>query len=143
MNLILSFDEIRILLYNLGFRQIDGILMDEKNYSGSDILQSLKHLSDNGIISAGDNVFSIREDVCDCLEIIGNPVYVERIVSRPGRPSYAVYNSPDLIVVTQLYEKKKDTLRIMTFTTTEFNRWKEVIASLDTFSVSRESLEIL
>lgn len=125
MNLILSFDEMRILLYNIGFRQIDGILMEEKVFSGEEVLLAMKHLYENGLICAGEEAFFIREDVRAALEVIGNPDKVLKMRGKTGKPSYACYYSEEMAVVTQMYEKRKEAIRIMTFTVSEYQEWRE------------------
>lgn len=125
MNLILSFDELEILLYSRGFRQIKGIKMPEKDFSAREVVQALAHLTENGIICAGEEAFRIREDVIDVLEIIGNPVSVSFLEAFGGRPACSCYFAPGCVVITQLHEFKEKTLRIMTFTEDEFAAWKE------------------
>lgn len=127
MTLVLSFDEISILLYSRGYRQILGIKMPERDYTPEEIIFALKHMTDSGIVSAGDEVFRIRDDVAKVMDVIGNPVSVSMVESGKGHPAYSCYFAPGCVVVTQLHELKEKTLRIRTFTEEEFASWREDI----------------
>lgn len=49
-SIILSFDELRILLYSQGYRSCEGVYMPEKNFSQTDIIRSLRKLTENGLL---------------------------------------------------------------------------------------------
>ncbi len=127
MTLVLSFDELSILLYSRGCRQIDGIKMAEKDYTSEEIILALKHMADNGIITAGEEAFKLREDVAEIMDVIGRPVSVSKLESGYGHPAYSCYFVPGCIVVTQLHEFRENTLRIRSFTEEEFAAWRGAI----------------
>ena len=52
--ILLTFDEIRILLYGMGVSEIDGVYMPEKAFTEEEILSAMQHLSASGLIEAGD-----------------------------------------------------------------------------------------
>lgn len=50
-NIILSFDELRILLYSQGFRRCEGVYMPEKDFSQENIINALDKLEKNGLLT--------------------------------------------------------------------------------------------
>lgn len=48
-SIILTFDEIRILLYSQGFRTCEGIYMPEKEYTAKEILRAMHHMAKRGL----------------------------------------------------------------------------------------------
>ena len=48
--ILLSFDEMRILLYNMGFKSIRGILMPREEFRREEIIRSMHHMSLHGMI---------------------------------------------------------------------------------------------
>jgi hypothetical protein len=127
MTLVLTFDEISILLYSRGYRQISGIKMPERDHTAPEIIYALKHMTDDGIVTAGEEAFRLRDDVAKIIDAIGNPVSVSMKESRNGHPAYSCYFTTGYVVVTQLHEFKERTLRITSFTEEEFVSWSEEI----------------
>lgn len=127
--LILSFDEIRILLYSLGIREVEGIYMPEKKFAEDDIVRALQHMSRRGLITAVDAEFIIREDLIKMLTVMGRPDGT-MIWGREetGGPEYFCYIAPDRIVVSERYWKKKDALKLRMFTAEAFEAWREQYA---------------
>lgn len=146
--IILSFDEIRILLYSMGVRTVEGVYMPRKKFSEADIIQALHHMSGRGLIIAGESAFSIREDLLNMLKIVGNPMrtmvwavgeaaetlegeypVMEHSASDMARgQEYFCYIAENQVVVGERYWKKKDALKLRLFTAEVFERWKEQIA---------------
>lgn len=50
-SIILTFDEIRILLYSQGFRTCEGIYMPEKEYTEKEILRAMHHMAKRGFFT--------------------------------------------------------------------------------------------
>lgn len=50
-SIILSFDELRILLFSQGYRSCEGVFMPEKDFSHTDILRALQKLVRGGLLS--------------------------------------------------------------------------------------------
>lgn len=50
--LILTFDEIRILLYSLGFTSCEGIYMPQKEFTPSEVLKAVHSLERRGLLTA-------------------------------------------------------------------------------------------
>ncbi|WP_346911255.1 hypothetical protein [Faecalicatena orotica] len=123
--ILLSFDELRILLYSMGVRTLEGIYMPEKQFSEMEVIQALRHLSGNGFILAENKQFSIREDLLCMLEIMGHPAGTLVCSSKDdSTQEYFCYMVPDRVVVSQRYWKKKDTLKLTMLTEEEFKVWR-------------------
>lgn len=133
--LILSFDEIRLLLYSMGVRAVEGVYMPEKVFTEQEIIGALHHLSGRGLITAHDTAFFIREDLQKMLETVANPiqtmVWAPGSADEPGEDGaqeYFCYLVPGQVVVSERYWRKKDTLKLRLFTGEEFEKWKEQTA---------------
>ena len=48
--IVLTFDELRILLYSQGYRRCEGVYMPEKDFSEENIIRSLSILEKNGLL---------------------------------------------------------------------------------------------
>lgn len=68
--IFLTFDEIKILLFNMGVSEIEGVYMPEKSFSKEEIILAMHHMSDVGVIEATEEKFRIREDVKMLLTIM-------------------------------------------------------------------------
>lgn len=129
---ILTFDELRILLYSLGYRKVEGIYMPEKEFQEADILLALHHMSAKKLITAEEQEFLIRDDLQQALKVMGAPL--ETAVWRsdePDMPEYFLYLVPDRAVVSERYWKKEDTVRLRMFTAAAFEEWKEQLKNVD------------
>lgn len=122
---IFTFDELRILLFASGIREIEGIYMFDKKLSEEETIHALKHMTENGIIKAEETKFQIDPDIQSILQIMGKPedTYVWTI----GDENYFCYESSDRIVVSTYYWKKKNTLKLQMFSRAAFEEWKEQI----------------
>ena len=69
--ILLSFDEMRILLYNMGFKSIRGILMPQEEFRREEIIRSMHHMSLHGMICFTEEGFQIRPDLEELLRVIG------------------------------------------------------------------------
>ncbi len=121
---LLTFDELRILLYACGFRTIEGVFMPEKKYVEEEIIETLYRLNRRGFISAKEEAFVIDEELRKMLEVIGAPgnTFVQR---RSDGQEYFGYESPDKIVVSELYRKKENMLKLTVFKPEDFHAWRE------------------
>ena len=125
--LIMTFKEISILLYNLGFRRVKGIMMDQTEFTDSEILSSLLELSKRNIIRTEGESFSIRPDVKRALEIMGEPSADFAFRPGGGEPTYYCYVVPGEVVVTELYRRRSENIRLRWFDTVSFAQWKEAM----------------
>ena len=125
MNLLLTFDELEILLYARGFREINGIRMPEKEFDREDVLHAVMHLQEEGLIKTEGEIFRFREDVTIIVDAIGRPVSYAVLNPGPEYPVFACYFVPGRVVTTELHEYRDKTLRIRTYTMEEFAAWKE------------------
>lgn len=125
--LLLSYDEIRILLYSQGFRKCEGVFMPQHEYTQKEILETMNALSQRKLIRAEGDAFSISDEMHRMLEVIGNPGGTFILRTVPGGPSYYCYVVPDTVVVSEKYFRKKDTLRLRMFTPQAFTDWKEQV----------------
>lgn len=123
--ILLSFDELRILLYSMGIRSLEGIYMPEKEFSEMEIIQALRHMSGNGLILAENGQFSIREDLLQILEVMGHPAGTLVYSPKDGSAQeYFCYMVPGRVTVSERYWKKKDTLKLRLLTEDEFKAWR-------------------
>lgn len=123
--IILTYEELQILLFNLGYRQVEGIEMPESIFDEEKILRTMQKMARSGLISVKGDLFSVREDLRETLDIIGNPITTFRLDYGAGRPAFFVYASYGTVVITQLYEKKAGCMRIRTFEAGQYADWKE------------------
>jgi len=122
---LISFDELRILLHASGIREVEGVYMFDKKLSEEEVIRALQHLSECGVIEAGDTKFQIKEDIQSMLQIMGNPQ--NTYIWSMGEEDYFCYESADKIVVSTYYWKKKETLKLRVFSREAFEEWKEQI----------------
>lgn len=127
--IILTFDEIRILLYGLGKTGIEGVWMPEKEFTEQDVLYAMHHLSKAGFIIAQDDRFIMREDVRRIIEIAAAPDATE-IWTPCGEqgPSYFLYYAGESVVVSERFWRKKDTVRYALLSVEEFRRFRQEYA---------------
>lgn len=124
--ILLTFDEIRILLYGMNVSEIEGIYMPEKIFCEEEILSAMHHMSVAGFIEAGEEKFLVREDVRQILEIMAAPDWTEIYrQSEEGGPEFFLYGKRDWVVVSERYWRKKDTLKLTMFERREFEKWRD------------------
>ena len=106
--ILLTYDEIRILLYSQGYTACEGIYMPEKQFSAQEVLQTMHRLAGRGLLipqeetadaalqSSGDFEspqalseespkelsFVLRPDICRMVLAMGNPA--GSFIYRPG-----------------------------------------------------------
>lgn len=123
---ILSFDELRILLYSLGFEKNEGILMEEKEFSKNDTLWTLHHLSRKNLIVFEDAGFKVNEELKSYLNVIGRPESAEIISGEDGR-QYYIYFGTHHAVVTDRYWQRRNAIRISGMSLEQYKEWRESI----------------
>ena len=123
--IIISYDELRILLYNRGFRSCNGILMPDRKMSDEEVLQTLNRLAVRGMIRAKEDHFVIEPDTARIVDLIGDPAGSYSFSDPETGQVYYCYIAEHLVVVSENYWKKKDTLRLRKFTPAEFSIWRE------------------
>ena len=123
--IIISYDELRILLYNRGFRSCKGILMPDRKMSEEEVLRTLHKLEGRGMIEAGDEYFTISSEMQHIADLIGAPESSYAFSDNLTGQTYYCYLSQELVVVTQNDWNRKNTLIIKRFTPDEFNSWRE------------------
>lgn len=123
---LLTFDEIRILLYAYGVREIKGICMPEKNFTDADIVRALHHMTDQGFITADGEEFVVKKQLDAILKImcLADRSYLWS-PAGDGTPAFYCYDARDGVVVSELFWKKKETLKLRLFSQEEFRAWKE------------------
>ena len=125
--IIISYDELRILLYNRGFRSCNGILMPDRAMSDEEVLQTLNKLALRGMIRAEEEHFVIEPETARIVDLIGDPAGSYSFSDPETGQVYYCYLSDEMVVVTSKYWNKKDMLRIRTFTPEEYRIWREEI----------------
>lgn len=116
---LFTFDELRILFFAYGVKEIKGVYMPEKSLTPEEILFVLYHMTEKGMIKAEEVGFTIREDIREMLQIMGYPEtsFVEN--------EYYCYVSSGQVVVSEQYWKKKDTVKLRIFSLEKFEEWRE------------------
>jgi len=136
---LLSFDEVRILLYSLGFTSCEGIHMPEKEFSPQEILQAMHAMSRRGLLVANDAQdgpqFTIRSDLLQMLSAMGNPggtMIYRQGETLPGFSpelnngrEFFCYIIPDYILVTERDWTRREYLRLRAMSPEAFAEWKE------------------
>ena len=122
--ILLSFDELRVLLYACGVRAVEGVFMPEKAFSEEDVISILYRLTKRGLISAEEEVFVIREDLKELLDMMGAPERTFIHSAEDGR-EYFCYESADRLVISELYRKKADTVKLTASSPEAFRSWRE------------------
>ncbi len=123
--IIISYDELKILLYNQGFRSCNGILMPDDPRTDEEILRTMYKLSGRGMIENRGDHFVISEEMARITELIGAPQSSYSFCDGESGQIYYCYLSQDLVVVTQNDRSRKDSLIIRRFTPEEFTVWRE------------------
>ena len=85
----------------------------------------MNKLAQKGIIIAGDELFTIAPDWIAVIDVIGKPDSSYSFTDPESGQLYYCYISENLVVVTQNYWKKKNTLLLRKFTPAAFNVWRE------------------
>lgn len=123
--IILSYDELRILLYNRGFRTCNGIFMPDRKMSDEEVIQTLNSLSLRGMIRAEGDHFVIEPETAGIIDLIGDPAGSYSFSDPETGQVFFCYISERQVIVSENYWKKKDTLRLRVFTPAEFSAWRE------------------
>ena len=127
--IIISYEELKILLYNRGFRSCSGILMPDREFSDEEILQAMNNLALRGMIEAQEDYFVITPETVAMVDAIGNPDSSYPFTDPETGQIYYCYLTQEMIVVTQMDWNRKETLRISRFTPEEFRNWREELES--------------
>lgn len=117
-DILISFQEIRILLYVRGVREIEGIYMPEHKYTDQEVVDNLYGMVKNNFISVENEEFFPRQDLEKILKVMSQAE--KTFILNP----YFCYELEDSVVVCERYWKKKEMLRIQIFTREEFEVWK-------------------
>ena len=134
--ILLSFDEVRILLYSMGITSCEGIQMPEKQFSPQEILQAMHALYRRGLLISDESPhFLIRSDLLKMLSAMGNPggtMIYRQGETLPGFSEemnngreFFCYIVPDYILVTERDWTRRDFLRLRAMTPIGFSEWKE------------------
>ncbi len=123
---ILSFDELRVLLFSLGFEKNEGILMDEKTFTESEVLFTLHHLTQKNLLGLNEDRFEIIPELKKYLTIIGKPESSQIINGEDGR-EYFVYFGTEEAAVTERYWQRKDAIRITGMSLEDYREWRQSI----------------
>lgn len=124
--ILLTFDEVRILLYALGKNRVEGVVMPEKEFQEADVLNAMHRLSQAGFITAGDDRFTVREDIRRILEIVSEPEETE--IWKPHGsegPAYFLSRADRNVVISERFWRRKNTIRYALFSEEQFRKFKE------------------
>ncbi|MBR2675261.1 MAG: hypothetical protein IKE52_07440 [Mogibacterium sp.] len=157
-SIILTFDELRILLYSQGERSCEGVYMPKKEYLPESIINSLDAMNKNGLlknegshaqnealptilgdsdeVNSKDNEekFFIREDLLDMLRIISNHTATEILELEEGRKLFCYY-SENGVLTSEKCSNRRDSVRLTHYTAESFEKFKESIEEDDKWSL--------
>lgn len=124
--ILITFDELRVLLFGKGVTEIEGVYMPEKKWSEEEILTAMHHMAKMGFIEAEETRFRMRPDIDTMLEIIAHPEWTQ-IFSPLGEegPQLFLYQTKEKIVISELVFSRKDTLKLSLLGREEFEKWRE------------------
>lgn len=153
-SIILTFDELRILLYSQGYRKCKGIYMPEKDFSQRDIITALNKLEQSGLLTPDkaeplaealplvfvDEVlvepelddhpaceeFYIRKDLLEMIHIIGSPDATEIIGNGSGCRLFCYYASEG-IVTSEKYRGRRECVRLTCYNAEDFEEFRQEI----------------
>ncbi len=128
--IVLTFDEVRILLHAMEVTKIEGIYMPEKIFREDEIIRAMHHMSEAGIIEAREEKFQIRDDIRQILEIMSKPEQAG--VWKPEREdgqAFFVYWKKEQVVVSERFWRKKEALKLTVFKKENFEKWREDVQS--------------
>ena len=123
--ILLSFDEMRILLYNMGFKSIRGILMPREEFRREEIIRSMHHMSLHGMICFTEEGFQIRPDLEELLRVIGEDKSDFILGPYADGSAFFCYAEEGRIIVTRRVWERKDMIGIRACSMEEFTRWRE------------------
>lgn len=124
--ILLTFDEIRILLYGMGVSQIEGIYMPEKIFCEEEVISAMHHLVEAGFVEAGEEKFLIRKDVRFLLGMMAAPEWTDIWTpSNDGGPAFFLYGKGEHVAVSERFWRKKDMLKLSVFDRESFEKWRE------------------
>lgn len=150
-NIILTFDELRILLYSQGYRRCEGVYMPRKEFSQEDIIRALAKLEKSGLLTVDsaepqsealplvftedtsdgedkldlypEEEFYIRSDLLKMIGIIGSPDASEIMQLSPERNLYCYYSERG-IVTSERYPCRIECVRLTLYSADEFEQWR-------------------
>lgn len=108
---LFSYDELRVLLTALGYRECEGVFMPRKEFTAEDVLYVTYHLEKNGFLIAGEEAFRVPPDLEKILRVIGEPEAVFSIRGEGGRECFC-YVVPGFVVVSEKVFEMKESVRI-------------------------------
>lgn len=141
--IILSFDEVRILLYSLGFTSCKGIYMPVKEFTGREVLQAMHRLTGRGLLEAAaddaepaaEESFVMRPELRRMMMAMGNPAGT--FIYRPGEslpgfsaelyngPEFFCYTLPDYCLVTECDWTRRESMRLRAMDMESFAQWQK------------------
>lgn len=153
-NIILTFDELRILLYSQGYRRCEGIYMPEKEFTQEEIIRALGKLVGSGLLTVNrtepaaaalplvftdndtdtsgggvlpaEEEFYIRDDLLEMIGIIGDPAATEILQQGTGIRMYCYYSDKG-IVTSERFPGRKECVRLTLYNAEEFERFRRGI----------------
>ena len=123
---LLSFREIMILLQGIGCETTVGIVMTEEILSEEELVTTLYEMADKGILEAKGEEFLMDAKIGKMMLCMGEPERFFELVPEDGElPGYFCYEREGYILITQLFPRKKDMLKLTLLEQNEYERWKE------------------
>ena len=124
---ILTYDEFRILLYSFGITQVNGIIMEEKEFSESNVVQAMHHLWIIGFLMSEGDSFHIEDGLYQIMDVIAHALAWELLEFKRDSASYYCYIRGNDVAISEKYWNKPNSLRLHHMKLDEFNQWKERI----------------
>ena len=123
---LLSFREIMILLQGIGYKTTIGIAMTEEILSEEELVTTLYEMAEKGILETKGEEFLVDRQIGEMMLCMGEPErFFEFVPGEEELPGYFCYERNGYILITQLFPRKKDTLKLTLLELSEYERWKE------------------
>lgn len=138
-SLVLTFDELEILLYNLGFRQVYGVRMPEKEFTEAEVLTAMHRLAAAGHVTAEDDGFVYDDGLRRTLLTMGDPAATFVVTYGEEERQAFCYEGKDRMVLSQLHDARPRCLLIRDFRKNAFRKWlKDMDAEIEAWRPSGE-----
>ncbi|MDD2980438.1 MAG: hypothetical protein PHN80_10740 [Hespellia sp.] len=123
---LLSFREIRILLQSLGYDQVTGICLQSELLTEEEIVVEFQKMVKKGILTEQGGHFILEKRIGRMMACMGNPEATFVLFEeRNDLPTCYCYRKCGEILISELYQIKRNTLKLLLLEESEYEQWKE------------------
>lgn len=121
--LLLTFQEILLLLQSLGYTEVRGIRLESKKADKEGVIRLIGGLVDKGLLIPEEETFRIEEKLGRMMVCMGEPEQ-DYELEYDGELFYCYEREEDALV-TSLYQRRPEMLELRFFTEGGLKKWKE------------------